>query len=110
MKQHTAQIPDNSTQLPDCIAVPKMSVPELLDLMRRLPPQKTAENMGRLVECLGGPSSDVADEILSSVDQPLRVLQDGSGRDFLACDFNRDSLAEEDEADGAGAEGGDAYR
>jgi capping protein beta len=85
-----------------------MSVPELLDLMRRLPPQKTAENMSKLVECLGGPSSDVADEVLSSVDQPLRVLQDGSGRDFLACDFNRDSLG--DEGEDADAASGDAYR
>lgn len=90
--------------------LPTMSVPELLDLMRRLPPQKTADNMAKLVDCLGGPSNDVADEILSSVDQPLRVMQDSTGRDFLACDFNRDSLGDDAAADDAGTSSGDAHR
>lgn len=65
------------------------------------------------MDVLGGPSNETADELLSSVDQPLKVLRDSSGREFLACDFNRDSLPE-DEVDpddaNAAAGSGDAYR
>lgn len=91
-----------------------MSTTELLDLLRRLPPHRIEHNLGALVDVLGGPSNETADELLSSVDQPLKVLRDAKGREFLACDFNRDSLQEEDMADdddaNAGGSSGDAYR
>lgn len=86
-----------------------MSINELLDLTRRLPPHKITENVAAMVKVLGGPSSDLADELLSSVDQPLKVLTDSTGREFLACDFNRDSAEldeDSEQADGSG----DAYR
>jgi capping protein beta len=87
-----------------------MSTTELLDLLRRLPPHQIETNLGALVDVLGGPSNEVADELLSSVDQPLKILRDASGREFLACDFNRDSLPEDELDDDAGAASGDAYR
>ena len=90
-----------------------MSTTELLDLLRRLPPHRIESNLSTLVEVLGGPSNETADELLSSVDQPLKVLRDEKGREFLACDFNRDSLLgeEDDDDDNANAAGsGDAYR
>lgn len=90
-----------------------MSTTELLDLLRRLPPHRIEANLGALVDVLGGPSNEVADELLSSVDQPLKVLRDSFGRDFLACDFNRDSLLPEegdDDGNDDGQSAGDAYR
>ncbi|KAF6755492.1 f-actin capping protein beta subunit [Ephemerocybe angulata] len=62
-------------------------VDSMLDLMRRLPPPRTEENVAALVEIC----PDYADDLLGSVDQPLRVLSDrATGRDYLACDYNRD--------------------
>jgi len=59
----------------------------LLDLCRRLPPQRVEENLSLLVEIC----PEWADDLLSSVDQPLKVCVDApSGREYLACDFNRD--------------------
>lgn len=90
-----------------------MSTTELLDLLRRLPPHRIESNLSTLVDVLGGPSNEVADELLSSVDQPLKVLRDSKGKEFLACDFNRDSLLEDEEGDddaNAAAGSGDAYR
>lgn len=58
----------------------------LLDLMRRLPPQRTEENLAKLVELV----PDLADDLLTSVDQPLKVRRDVGGREYLACDYNRD--------------------
>jgi hypothetical protein len=62
-------------------------VDSMLDLMRRLPPPRVAQN----VAALAALSPDHADELLGSVDQPLqvRVCAD-TGRAFLACDYNRD--------------------
>ena len=60
----------------------------MLDLMRRLPPTKVEENVAALV----GICPDYADDLLGSVDQPLRVLTDrATGKEYLACDYNRDS-------------------
>lgn len=81
-----------------------MSITELLDLTRRLPPWNISQHVESIVNVLGGPSNDVADELLSSTDQPLKVLTDATGREFLACDFNRDSAEDDDE------NGGDAHR
>lgn len=59
----------------------------MLDLMRRLPPSKVEEN----VKTLTNICPDYADDLLSSVDQPLRIMVDSAtGREYLACDYNRD--------------------
>jgi len=55
------------------------SLASCLDLMRRLPPQKVQQNLDLLIDIV----PDLADDILSSVDQPLQVQQDQSGRDYL---------------------------
>ncbi|GAA5912105.1 F-actin-capping protein subunit beta [Sporobolomyces salmoneus] len=59
-----------------------------LDLLRRLPPNNVSDNLDTLVNIL----PDLADDLLSSVDQPLRVESDklGGGKDYLICDYNRD--------------------
>ena len=62
-------------------------VDSMLDLMRRLPPTRTEEN----VEALVAICPDYADELLASVDQPLKLKRDpATGREYLACDYNRD--------------------
>ncbi|KAF9478319.1 F-actin capping protein, beta subunit [Pholiota conissans] len=62
-------------------------IDSMLDLMRRLPPTRTEENVNTLV----GICPDEADELLQSVDQPLQVMVDrATGREYLACDYNRD--------------------
>lgn len=59
----------------------------MLDLMRRLPPKNVEENVASLI----GMCPDYADEFLGSVDQPLKVLLDhATGKEYLACDYNRD--------------------
>ncbi|GAA5993093.1 hypothetical protein JCM11641_003024, partial [Rhodosporidiobolus odoratus] len=59
-----------------------------LDLLRRLPPQAIESNLDLLVGIL----PDLADDILSSVDQPLKVQVDKAAlhREYLVCDYNRD--------------------
>ncbi|GAA5883140.1 hypothetical protein JCM16303_006110 [Sporobolomyces ruberrimus] len=59
-----------------------------LDLLRRLPPNRVTSNLDSLVEIL----PDLADDLLSSVDQPLKVQSDreNGGKDYLICDYNRD--------------------
>lgn len=58
-----------------------------LDLMRRLPPQQIEKNLTDLIDLV--PS--MCDDLLSSVDQPLKIAQDRSnGKDYLLCDYNRD--------------------
>ncbi|KAF9533895.1 F-actin-capping protein subunit beta [Crepidotus variabilis] len=62
-------------------------IDSMLDLMRRLPPTRTEENVQALVNIC----PDEADELLQSVDQPLQVMVDrATGREYLACDYNRD--------------------
>ncbi|KAK7690856.1 hypothetical protein QCA50_005958 [Cerrena zonata] len=62
-------------------------VDSMLDLMRRLPPKNVEENVAALV----GMCPDYADDLLGSVDQPLKVLTDrATGKEYLACDYNRD--------------------
>ncbi|KAJ3732523.1 F-actin-capping protein subunit beta [Lentinula guzmanii] len=62
-------------------------VDSMLDLMRRLPPTRTEENVASLI----GICPDYADDLLGSVDQPLQLKIDrGTGREYLACDYNRD--------------------
>lgn len=58
-----------------------------LDLMRRLPPQQIEKNLIDLIDL----APDLCEELLSSVDQPLKIAKDKeSGRDYLLCDYNRD--------------------
>ncbi|XP_065174619.1 F-actin-capping protein subunit beta-like [Sycon ciliatum] len=58
-----------------------------LDLMRRLPPQQIEKNLSDLIDLV----PDLCEDLLSSVDQPLKVTKDKStGRDYLLCDYNRD--------------------
>jgi capping protein beta len=62
-------------------------VDSMLDLMRRLPPTRTEKNVAALI----GICPDYADDLLGSVDQPLQLRTDrATGRDYLACDYNRD--------------------
>ncbi|KAJ2451375.1 F-actin-capping protein subunit beta [Coemansia sp. RSA 2336] len=57
-----------------------------LDLMRRLPPQSIEENLVTLLEIL----PELTEDLLSAVDQPLKVRTDGEGKEYLVCDYNRD--------------------
>lgn len=59
-----------------------------LDLLRRLPPSKVNENLETLISLC--PS--LAEELISSVDQPSVMRQDKNahGREYLCCDYNRD--------------------
>ncbi|KAI6123567.1 F-actin-capping protein subunit beta [Pisolithus croceorrhizus] len=62
-------------------------VDSMLDLMRRLPPTRVEENVNALIQLC----PDYADDLLGSVDQPLKVQTDhATGREYLACDYNRD--------------------
>ncbi|KAF8525942.1 F-actin capping protein beta subunit [Hysterangium stoloniferum] len=62
-------------------------VDSMLDLMRRLPPTRVEENVASLVSIC----PDYEDDLLSSVDQPLKVMTDRTtGKEYLACDYNRD--------------------
>ncbi|KAF9790657.1 f-actin capping protein beta subunit [Thelephora terrestris] len=59
----------------------------MLDLMRRLPPTQIEANVSALVDIC----PDYADDLLGSVDQPLKVKTDAAtGKEYLACDYNRD--------------------
>ncbi|KAL3861421.1 hypothetical protein ACJMK2_007455 [Sinanodonta woodiana] len=58
-----------------------------LDLMRRLPPQKIEKNLSDLIDLV----PNLCEDLLSSVDQPLKILRDKTvGKDYLLCDYNRD--------------------
>ncbi|KNZ60229.1 uncharacterized protein VP01_1590g6 [Puccinia sorghi] len=59
----------------------------LLDLMRRLPPEKIDANLQSLLFVL----PEYTDDLLTSIDLPLKIQVDpASGREFLNCDYNRD--------------------
>jgi len=58
-----------------------------MDLFRRLPPVQLETNLTFVSELV----PDLADELLQSVDCPLKIKTDpASGKDFLICDYNRD--------------------
>ncbi|CAB3976546.1 F-actin-capping subunit beta isoform X1 [Paramuricea clavata] len=58
-----------------------------LDLMRRLPPQQIEKNLSDLIDLV----PELCEDLLSSVDQPLKVARDKTtGKDYLLCDYNRD--------------------
>jgi capping protein beta len=58
-----------------------------LDLMRRLPPTQVENNLTGLIDIC----PDIIEDLLSSVDQPLKIAFDKDvSRDYLLCDYNRD--------------------
>jgi len=58
-----------------------------LDLMRRLPPSQIEDNLAGLIDLV----PDLMEDLLSAVDQPLKVAHDKTAkRDYLLCDYNRD--------------------
>jgi len=58
-----------------------------LDLMRRLPPTQIEDNLAGLLDL----APDLIEDLLSAVDQPLKIAFDSSAkRDYLLCDYNRD--------------------
>lgn len=62
-------------------------VDSMLDLLRRLPPTQVEDNVSALVQIC----PDYADDLLGSVDQPLKLRMDkATGKEYLACDYNRD--------------------
>lgn len=65
-----------------------MSLDASLDLLRRLPPSKTAHNLQLLQSLL---PEEVAADLLQSIDQPLSTRKcTKTGREYLLCDYNRD--------------------
>ena len=55
--------------------------------MRRLPPQHVENNLAGLLDIV----PDLTEDLLSSVDQPLKVKKcKSTGKDYLLCDYNRD--------------------
>lgn len=57
------------------------------DLLRRLDPKDTAQHLKNIIQI----APDLAEDLLSSVDQPLTVrLCKKTGREYLICDYNRD--------------------
>lgn len=58
------------------------------DILRRLSPRDTSLNLNRITSLV----PDLTEDLLSSVDQPLETRRCAkSGRDYLLCDYNRDS-------------------
>lgn len=59
-----------------------------MDLLLRLDPSNLNENLERII----GLEPQLAEDLLSSVDVPLKVARDEkqSGRAYLCCDYNRD--------------------
>jgi len=58
-----------------------------LDLMRRLPPSQIEDNLSGLLDLV----PDLTEELLSAVDQPLKIAHDPvTKREYLLCDYNRD--------------------
>jgi len=58
-----------------------------LDLLRRLSPRDTAQNLTAITTLVPA----ITEDLLSSVDQPLQIRRcRTSGRDYLLCDYNRD--------------------
>lgn len=58
-----------------------------LNLMRRMPPSSVENSLAGLIELV----PDLTDDLLTHVDQPLKVEKDSkSGKTFVLCDYNRD--------------------
>jgi len=58
-----------------------------LDMMRRLPPHQVERHLSNLIDVV----PDLCEDLLSAVDQPLKVAKDNkTKKDYLLCDYNRD--------------------
>lgn len=58
-----------------------------LNLMRRMPPASVENSLAGLIELV----PDLTDELLTHVDQPLKVQKDTkTGKNYVLCDYNRD--------------------
>jgi len=58
-----------------------------LNLMRRMPPSSTENSLAGLLEL----APELTDELLTHVDQPLKVAMDTKEqKEFVLCDYNRD--------------------
>ena len=69
------------------MAQQELQLDSALDLMRRLPPQQIEKNLSDLIDLV----PHLCEDLLASVDQPLRVAKDElTGKEFLQCDYNRD--------------------
>jgi len=67
-----------------------MALQSALDLMRRLPPKRTADSINDVLD-VAGEEAQWAEEFLGAVDAPLRVAADPVDKTpFLLCDYNRD--------------------
>merc|ERR1711909_48201 len=68
-------------------AMTEQQLDSALDSMRRLPPQEIEKNLSDLIDLV----PDLCEDLLSSVDQPLKIARDKQvGKDYLLCDYNRD--------------------
>ena len=57
-----------------------------LDMMKRLTPQKVEDNLEKLLDLC----PDLTDDLLSSIDQPLKIVEDTKAKkSFLICDSER---------------------
>lgn len=58
-----------------------------LNLMRRMPPSSVENSLAGLLELV----PDLTDDLLTHVDQPLKVEKDEkTGKTYVLCDYNRD--------------------
>jgi len=58
-----------------------------LNLMRRMPPSSTENSLAGLLEL----APELTDELLTHVDQPLKVAMDKEAKkNYVLCDYNRD--------------------
>ena len=59
-----------------------------LDLMRRMPPSQTEQNLTFILELV----PELTDDLLQTIDQPLKVDKcPKTGKKYLLCDYNRDA-------------------
>ena len=60
-----------------------------VDLLKRMPPKDISANLEATLEL----APDIIEDLLASVDQPLKEMLDTScNRTFLICDYNRCAL------------------
>lgn len=58
-----------------------------MNLMRRMPPFSIENSLVGLIEMV----PELTDELLTKVDQPLKVEKDPkTGKNYVLCDYNRD--------------------
>mmetsp|Transcript_7477 Transcript_7477/g.25490 ORF Transcript_7477/g.25490 Transcript_7477/m.25490 type:complete len:279 (+) Transcript_7477:2-838(+) len=64
-----------------------MAFQAAMDLTRRMRPRHVEQDLSDMLVLV----PDLVDDLLSAVDQPLKVLKcPSSGKDFIVCDYNRD--------------------